>query len=102
MKEREFQEKAMEMVGITGVDLIVTETTPAMTYDGLIYFKNVLAFDMVHDGTVLLSINLNSNGEFKSVSWNNMSDRAYAMAQVDVLNRLFKGTKNFYIRGDRK
>lgn len=98
MKVEEFLEKANEMIGISGVELVITETTDNTTYDGINWFKNVLRFDIKHENNVLLSINLDVFGEVKKATWFTVKDRAYAMAQVEILNRLFNGKYNFHIK----
>ena len=69
MKEKEFKEKAQDLIKVNGFELIVKDTTPNMTYDGIEYFKNVLSFDVVYDGITYMTFYCDNAGKVQKVSY---------------------------------
>ena len=104
MNEREFKEKAQELVKLKGFELVVKDTTANMTYDGINYFRNVLSFNVDFDGETYITVYLKNDGRVDKVSYiNRFKDKAIGMAVVSVLNILCSNeNKVFKLKGGRE
>lgn len=103
MNEREFNERAKDLIKVNGFELVVVDTTDNMTYDGIEYFRNVLSFNVNYEGKTYMTFYLENNGKVKSVKYVNKyssEDKAIGMAVRDILNIVFNS--NFKLKGGRR
>lgn len=103
MNEREFNEKAKDLIKVNGFELVVVDTTPNITYDGIEYFRNVLSFNVNYEGKTYMTFYLENNGKVKSVKYvsrYSVDDKAIGMAVRDVLSIVFG--KKFRLREGRR